>query len=192
MIYQTYGAIAIDPVKLRSMEPAIISLAGIGNVKCISMSNIDIWAGAIIMCSWDKEPANDNPKAMYLVDEEGDVHQFHGSIDMLMHEGVIYDLTAPYGNTLSVAEQVLMMVAQQDDAEQWWNEYVNHSIVMNIQGSDLVKYALSLAEKYQWGNSVMVQIKDIKVKSALSPIHKVKRLHYSVAGREHRSAQHID
>lgn len=192
MTYQTYGAIAIDPVKLRSVEPAIISLAGIGDVRCVPMSNIDIWAGAIILCVWDNEPANNSPRAMYLVDSEGDVHQFYGSVDMLMYEGVIYDLTAPYSNTLNVAEQVLMIVAQQHDAEQWWNEYVEHSVVMNLQGTDLVRYAWSLANKYQWENHIITQIKNIKVKPALSPIHKAKRLHYSAAGREHRFARHID
>jgi hypothetical protein len=174
------------------MEPSVIGLAGIGDVKCVPMSNLDIWAGAVILCSWDKEPVNNNPKAMYLVDAEGDVHQFYGSVDVLMYEGIIYDLTAPYSHTLSIAEQVLMMVAGQDEAEHWWNEYVERSIVMNLQGSDLNKYAISLAEKYLWDDGILTQIKNIKVKSSLSPIHRVKRWHYQVAEREHRSAQHID
>lgn len=192
MIYQTYGAVAIGPVKLRSMESSIISIAGIGDVKCVSMSNLDIWSGAIILCTWDKEPINHNPKAMYLVDAEGDVHQFYGSIDVLMYEGIIYDLTAPYSHTLNVAEQVLMIVVSQDNAGQWWNEYVEYSIVMNLKGTDLLKYAWSLAEKYTWNDSVLAQIKNVKVKSSLSPIHRVKRLHYSAVGREHQSVQHID
>jgi hypothetical protein len=192
-MYQTYGALAINSVKLRAIKPTIISLAGIGDVKCVPMSNIDIWSGAIIMCSWDKDPNNCNPNAMYLVDEEGYVHQFYGSVDVLMYDGVLYDLTAPYSNTLSVAEQVLMMVAPQHDAEQWWNEYIHQSIVMNLQGTDLVKHAFLLAEKYQWNSGITAKIKDIKIKpNVLSPIHKAKRLHYSVPVHERPTAQHID
>lgn len=192
MIYQTYGAVVINSVVLRSMEPSIVSLAGIGDIRCLPMSNLDVWSGAVVLCSWDKEPVKDNPRAMYLVDTEGDVHQFYGSIDVLMYEGVTYDLTAPYSHVLNVAEQVLMMVAHKPDAEKWWNEYVSGSIVMNLQGTDLIKYASTVSEKYNWENSIVSQIKNINVKSSLPPLHNVKRLHYLGAVREHQSVRHID
>lgn len=192
MIYQTYGAITISPVVLKSMEPSTLSLAGIGDIRCVPMSNLDIWSGAVILCTWEREPVNGNPKAMYLIDTEGDDYQFYGSTDVLMYEGVVYDLTVPYGCVLNVAEQVLMIISNQDDAAQWWNEYIELSILMNLQGSDLTKYALSLAQKYTWPVDVLSQIKNIKIKSVLSPIHKAKRLHYLVAEHEHQSAQHID
>ena len=192
MIYQTYGSIAITPVRLSAMEPAVIQLAGIGNVKCTPMSNIEIWAGAIVLCSWDKEPCNSHPRAMYLVDAEGDVHQFFGTSDVLMHEGVVYDLTMPYGPLLHVANQVLLLSAHLDDAPVWLDTYVNDAIVMNLSGSELVKYATNLACEHQWSDDIVNKIENIKINAQLSPIHCAKRLHYLVAEHEHQLAQRID
>lgn len=192
MIYQTYGSIAISAKQLCSVEPATLDLAGIGEIHFVPMSNLDIWSGAVVLCSWNKEPINNNPQAMYLVDAEGDVHQFFGSYDVLVYEGVVYDLTAPYSDILNIAEQIAIIAVKQSNLSHWWNEYIEHAIICNLHGTDALKYAISLATKYMWSDDILGKIKQLKVKSIMSPIHHAKRLHYSVVGHEPRFVQHID
>lgn len=192
MIYQTYGAITTTAVELRLMEPGIINAAGIGSIQCVPMSNLSIWSGAVVLCSWGSELVNSHPSAMYLVDADGNVHQFYGNVDVLMSEGIVFDLTIPYANMICVAEKVLLLASKLNNTIQWWDVYIQNSILMNLQNSSLVKYAVELAKVYDWPVEVINQIKTIKIKSTCSPLHRAKRLHFLAAEREPRIVPRID
>ena len=192
MNYQTYGALAISPVVLCSMHQTTINLAGIGEIQFTPMLNIRIWPGATILCSWDSDILKNCPKAMYLVDSEGIVHQFFGMVDTLVLEGNVFDLTTPYSQTVYIAENVLEIAvnAHHNEVEKWWNEYINCAILMNLHGSDLMKFAVSLATQYNWSQDIVSKIKNINPKFACSPLHRARRLHFQVIEHECLSPRH--
>jgi len=193
MIYQTYGALTISSAVLCSMHPVSVNLAGIGEVKITPMMNIRIWPGTVILCSWDSDIMKNAPKAIYLIDCEGDVHQFAGNVDVMMFEGNVFDLTTPYSQTVYIAEHVLknVIAVYPNEAEKWWNEYMHFCIIMNLHGVDLMKYAISLANQYGWSDDVISKIKNINPKFACSPLHRARRLHFQAIEHESQFPRHI-
>ncbi len=174
------------------MEPNTISLTEIGKITYTPMLNMDIWPGALILCSWTCMKKKGLPKAMYLVDSEGDDYQFFGTIDTLSYEGTVLDLANPYKDIIAISEKILCMIIDLPESENWWNTYVHEAIELNLSDTKLINHALEYARKNQWPQTVINQILEINLKSVVSPLHRAKRLHHPVVSHEYQLVQHID